>query len=430
MIGDQTEQGRHHADAHIGAGHLDTDDGLGVFLAKVCRGGMDDTGVHRRAAQTDEEQARHADPGPQRQQHDHDTQGDDALAQPDHVGIVELVGQKTAEEPAQGDADEKQAAQGRRRLLVHAVMHNQVGTAPEDGRLLQRAVAEECQHHFPGTGNGENLLQRQRLGPHAVGCGFIHTLLPQGKAHKYHCRQQHLDDGNDPVACVPAHSGGQSRTQNVGTQTGTQAPHAVQPAHMAAGVVQRHIVVQTGIHAAGTQTVGNGPDTQLPECRADRKPEQGNRRHADAHSRHQAGAEAFGQPVGQKAGHHGTDGNDQRHATGIGQRRTQLHTHNGPGGAQQCIRKAQGNKGYVNDCQKKMYHLEFLLLFWYDYIIHFSNVNQQNKQILRCMAWLFPSRAKLSPTYLKAGRKVSSGLPWMALWAPATLRQKILPNRR
>ena len=51
VVGQQTEQRRHGKIAHIGAAHLDADDGLRILCAEMRRGGVDDAGVDGRSAQ-------------------------------------------------------------------------------------------------------------------------------------------------------------------------------------------------------------------------------------------------------------------------------------------------------------------------------------------------------------------------------------------
>lgn len=53
MVGNQAEQGRHQTGTHIGAGHLNPDNRLGLIRTKVVGGGVDDAGVNRGAAKAD-----------------------------------------------------------------------------------------------------------------------------------------------------------------------------------------------------------------------------------------------------------------------------------------------------------------------------------------------------------------------------------------
>ena len=51
VVGKHAEQRRHGKIAHIGAAHLDADDGLRILCAEMRRGGVDDAGVDGSAAQ-------------------------------------------------------------------------------------------------------------------------------------------------------------------------------------------------------------------------------------------------------------------------------------------------------------------------------------------------------------------------------------------
>ena len=57
MGGQKAEHRRHEGGAQIGACHLDTDDGLGIFPAEVVGGGVNDGGVDWRAAKAHNDQS-------------------------------------------------------------------------------------------------------------------------------------------------------------------------------------------------------------------------------------------------------------------------------------------------------------------------------------------------------------------------------------
>ena len=59
MVGNQTEKGRHQGCTHIGACHLDTNQGLRLIRAEMLRGGMDHTGVDRSAAKPNQQKTNH-----------------------------------------------------------------------------------------------------------------------------------------------------------------------------------------------------------------------------------------------------------------------------------------------------------------------------------------------------------------------------------
>ena len=58
MVGDQAEQRRHQAGSRVGGGHLYADDGLGFVCSEQEGRGVDDAGINRRAAESDDDQAR------------------------------------------------------------------------------------------------------------------------------------------------------------------------------------------------------------------------------------------------------------------------------------------------------------------------------------------------------------------------------------
>ena len=100
--------------------------------------------------------------------------------------------------------------------------------------------------------------------------------FPQRQAENDDGRQHHLQHRNNAVAALPT-AVGQRPAHNDRPAAGAQAPHAVQPAHVAALVMQGNVVVEGGIHAARAQAVGHGPRQgrkSLPERRAGGKAKQ------------------------------------------------------------------------------------------------------------------------------------------------------------
>ena len=92
-------------------------------------------------------------------------------------------------------------------------------------------------------------------------------------------REDDLQDADIPVAGVPGGAAGEYKAHDVGACGGSHTPHAVEPAHVCAGVVESYIVVEGGVHAARTQAVGNGPQAQKDEGVAEGEAEQGGRCH-------------------------------------------------------------------------------------------------------------------------------------------------------
>ena len=349
-LAQRAEQGRHQAGAHVGARHLQADQGLGAGRAKAGRGGVDDAGVDGGAAQAHQHQARlHG--GRRGQQQGRRPRQDDPLAQADHTHVAQRPGQEAAGRAPRRDADVEQRRQGRRAPGGQAAVQHQVAAGPQAGRLLQRAVAEKAQHRAFGPGDAGRLPQAEGLVGAAAGLvlGGGGRALPQRQAEQQHRRQAQLEDGNVPVARLPALAPAQGKADEVGAHQGAHPPHAVQPAHVAAGVVQGHVVVQGRVHAAGPQPVGHRPQAEHPELGRDRKAQQRQRRQGHAAGRDPPGAKAAGQPVAVQAGDDGAHRDDHREHPRKGHRHPEGPVHRGPGRPQQRIGQAQADERKVDD---------------------------------------------------------------------------------
>ena len=121
---------------------------------------------------------------------------------------------------------------------------------------------------------------------------------------------------------------------------------------MAAGIVKSHIVVQAGIHAAGTQSVGNGPETEHPEGATGGEAKEGGGCHGHADGGDLSGAQFAGEPVAQETGDDRPHGNDHGDHTGIGDGDGKLPVHHRPGRAQKGVRQAEADKGEIDDGKK------------------------------------------------------------------------------
>ena len=122
-------------------------------------------------------------------------------------------------------------------------------------------------------------------------------------------------------------------------------------AHVTAGIVQRHIVIQAGIDTACAQAVGDRPQAKHPIRIARCKAKQGHRRHAHAEHRDTAGPQPEGQPVAEQAGNHGSAGDDGKQNACIGHGDRQLRVNGGPCSTQQTIGKAEADEGKIDDGQ-------------------------------------------------------------------------------
>ena len=308
---------------------------------------MDDAGVNGRAAQAHQHQPRQRHIPAHGQQHGRRTQADDGTAHADEALVVKFQGQEAVQGPATGDAQEEHAGEEGRRLGGHALVDAEIGAGPQGRRLLQGAVTEKRDHDLLRAGNFDHLGQGDRLGGLLPRLGS--PVLPQPQSQEQHRRQDDLQNAHDPVAAGPMTAAGEHPAHDVGTHGRAHAPHAVQPAHMAAGIVEGHIVVQTGIHAACAQAIGDGPQQKHPVAPAGGEAEQGGGSHGHGEGRDLTGAEAVGQPVAEQAGDDGAEGDDHGHRTGVGDAHPKLGIHGGPCRAQKAVGQPQGDEGQIDD---------------------------------------------------------------------------------
>ena len=84
----------------------------------------------------------------------------------------------------------------------------------------------------------------------------------------------------------------------------------MQPAHMATGIMKSHIVIQSGINTAGTQSVGNRPNTEHPKGIAEGKAQQCNGGHGHAERGDLSGPQTVGQVFTEQAGCYRAGAND------------------------------------------------------------------------------------------------------------------------
>ena len=130
----------------------------------------------------------------------------------------------------------------------------------------------------------------------------------------------------------------------------------MEPAHVAAFVMDCHIVIQCRIHASGTQTIGNCQQKQHPEISRQEKAHHGKSRHAGAECRNPAGTEAVDHPVSHQTGHHRAGRNGHGNHAHIRNRHPKKRVHTGPRRSQQGIGQSQRDKGKIDHRKQKTKH--------------------------------------------------------------------------
>ena len=109
---------------------------------------VDDARVHWRASESHQDQASQRERGRAGQEHSDNSCCDDRLSEPDHLDVVELYREKTAQSTSDRDTDIEQAGEAGGCLCRNPLEQIQVAACPQPGCLFQRAVAEEAQHDF------------------------------------------------------------------------------------------------------------------------------------------------------------------------------------------------------------------------------------------------------------------------------------------
>ena len=119
---------------------------------------MDDTGIDRRAAETDQNESGKGQCLTERKQQNSDPHDDNAGAKPYHLRVVQFHGDKSADGPSDRDADKKHTGKICGAFGGYTFMEYQVTACPKTGGLLKRAVAEKHEHDLLCAGDGKNFF--------------------------------------------------------------------------------------------------------------------------------------------------------------------------------------------------------------------------------------------------------------------------------
>ena len=312
---------------------------------------MNDAGVDRCAAQSGDHKADRQQRIAEGQQDQHNTHGIQKLSHADHLLIVEFHRQKAAEKPSDCDAYVKQARPAGGGHCVQTAGQGAVTGGPHTGDPLNTAVKRKTEHYLRHTGDfqqfGNRAVFRGKLLPRSgVGGG-----LPQRQAEQQQRRQHKLQNGHYAVAVLPG-AARQRPAHDDRAASRADAPHAVQPAHVAAFIVQGHIIVQRGVHTARAEAIRDRPQAELPELGAGGKTEQCHSGCGDAERRDLARAQLAVEAVAGKAGDDRPGGDDHGHTARPRHARAKLGVHARPRRAQQRVWQAKADEGQIDDGQK------------------------------------------------------------------------------
>ena len=160
------------------------------------------------------------------------------------------------------------------------------------------------------------------------------TFLPQRQAQHQDDGQHHLQDRDVPIAPRPALALRERIAHDVGADRCADAPHAVQPAHMPAFVVNGYVVIERRIHSARAKAVWYGDGQQHPVIRGNGEPGQGRRSQRHRNGGDLACPEFQCHSVRKQCRDDREHGNHRGDAAGPRHRHVQILAHGGPRGSE------------------------------------------------------------------------------------------------
>lgn len=293
-VAEETEDGRNECRADIGARHLYSDYSAGVLRPEVVRRGVNDARIYRRAAEPDYDKSRG---GEEIRIHRHEQAAYAAYkygrSNNYHPAVAELIRDKAAYEPPDGDAYIKQRRECCRALCGYALDFNEICARPLHGGRLCGAVGkkacEQKRHslYFQRADESDALFLR-----------LVRRLVdfPHRQGHEQEYRYRELYRADNAVAAVPC-SVCQRIAHDERADYRSDAPEAVQPAHVLCLVVQGDIVVERCVYRARSEPVRHGENNKHPEAARKRETEQRDDRQEHAYHRDYPRAELPVEPI-------------------------------------------------------------------------------------------------------------------------------------
>lgn len=293
-VAEQPEQRGNEGRADIGARHLYSDYSTRVFRPKVVRRGVDNARIYRRAAETYYNKRR----GGEYIRADRDEQAayaakENRRSRYYHFTVAELIRDKAAYEPPDGDAYIKQRCECCRALCGYALDFDEICARPLHGGRFCCAVGkkacEQKRHslYFQRADESDALFLR-----------LVRRLVdfPHRQGHEQEYRYRELYRADNAAAAVPC-SVCQRIAHDERADYRSDAPEAVQPAHVLRLVVQGDIVVERRVYRARSEPVRHGENNKHPEAARKRETEHRDDRQEHAHHRDYPRAELPVEPI-------------------------------------------------------------------------------------------------------------------------------------
>ena len=266
---------------------------------------MNDARIYRRAAEPDYDKSRG---GEEIRIHRHEQAAyaakENRRSRYYHFAVAELIRDKAAYEPPDGDAYIKQRRECCRALCGYALDFNEICARPLHGGRFCGAVGKKaCEQerhalYFQRTDESDALFLRL----------FCHLVdLPHGQGHEQENRYHELQRADYAAAAVPGLVC-QRIAHDKRADYRSDAPEAVQPAHVLGLVVQGDIVVERCVYRARSEPVRHGENNKHPEAARKREAEQRKNGQKYAEHRDYPRPEPSVQPVGHQTRHNRSAG--------------------------------------------------------------------------------------------------------------------------
>lgn len=304
-IAEQPEQRRNECRADIGARHLYSDYSTRVLRPEVVRRGVYYARIYRRAAEPDYDKSRG---GEEIRIHRHEQAAyaakENRRSRYYHFAVAELIRDKAAYKPPDGDAYIKQRRECSRALCGYALYFNEICARPLHGGRFCCAVGKKaCEQerhalYFQRTDESDALFLR-----------LVRRLVdfPHRQGHEQEYRYRELYRADYAAAAVPCLVC-QRVAHDKRADYRPDAPEAVQPAHVLCLVVQGDIVVERCVYRARSEPVRHGENNKHPEAARKRETEQRKNGQKYAEHRDYPSAELSVEPIRHQARHNRSAG--------------------------------------------------------------------------------------------------------------------------
>lgn len=233
-VSEEAEHGRNECRADIGARHLYSDYSTRVLRPEVVRRGVYYARIYRRAAEPDYDKSRG---GEEIRIHRHEQAAyaakENRRSRYYHFAVAELIGDKSAYEPPDGDAYIKQRRECCRALCGYALDFDEICARPLHGGRLCGAVGKKaCEQER------HSLYFQRAYESDALFLRLVRRLVdfPHRQGHEQEYRYRELYRADNTVTAVPC-SVCQRIAHDKRADYRSDAPEAVQPAHVLCLVV-------------------------------------------------------------------------------------------------------------------------------------------------------------------------------------------------